>query len=314
MRHPSDPRASARAVTAMRSVVAVAALTIGGCGDRAEDAVETRANDDLVIADVGFATPESVIHDEIADVYLVSNISGDPFAKDGDGFISRLAPDGSVLALRWIDSSRTSTRLDAPKGLALTAEHLWVADIDTLRRFDRQTGEFAGSVPIEGSTFLNDVTVGPDGELYVTDSGFGPGFEPNGSDAIWRVAADLSVRALCQDPTLGNPNGIAYGNVDLFAVSWTTGEFALVGEKGPMAPVKLPTAQLDGLVRTPDGRWLISSWAGRCVYELAPNGTATVVVAEVDTPADIGFDGTRMRILIPSFSSDRVIVRRLPEK
>src|SRR5439155_11692308 len=44
----------------------------------------------------GFLTPESVLHDPVQDIYFVSNINGSPTAKDNNGFISRVRPDGAV--------------------------------------------------------------------------------------------------------------------------------------------------------------------------------------------------------------------------
>ena len=48
---------------------------------------------------VGFRTPESVLYDPKADLYLVANIHGDPSARDVNGFISRISPEGQVVAL-----------------------------------------------------------------------------------------------------------------------------------------------------------------------------------------------------------------------
>ncbi len=94
------------------------------------------------------------------DVYLVSNINGAPLDKDGNGFISRLAPDGSVLDLKWIDGGAPGVALDAPKGMAIAGGVLYVADITELRMFDASSGEPMGSVEVPGSTFLNDVAAG----------------------------------------------------------------------------------------------------------------------------------------------------------
>ena len=45
-------------------------------------------------ADSGLNTPECAIHDEKADIYIVSNINGNPLGEDKAGFISRVAPSG----------------------------------------------------------------------------------------------------------------------------------------------------------------------------------------------------------------------------
>ena len=68
-----------------------------GSGNAAAD-----ASAGIVIANVGFSTPESVLHNPVADIYLVSNISGSPIDEDGDGFISRHGSPGvSREAARW---------------------------------------------------------------------------------------------------------------------------------------------------------------------------------------------------------------------
>src|SRR2546426_7894859 len=67
----------------------------------------------------GFLTPESVLHDPVQDIYFVSNINGSPTAKDNNGFISRVRPDGAVENLKFIEGGHSGVTLNAPKGLAI---------------------------------------------------------------------------------------------------------------------------------------------------------------------------------------------------
>jgi hypothetical protein len=94
----------------------------------------------------GFSTPEGVVHDTAADVYFVSNINGSPGASDGNGFISRMRPDGTVDSVPFVAGGRDGVTLDAPKGMAISGDTLWVADIDAMRAFDRRTGAALGAV------------------------------------------------------------------------------------------------------------------------------------------------------------------------
>lgn len=302
---PSSDRLMTRLATACALGSALCA-----CGGEEAPAVL-----DLEIAGVGFMTPESVLHDPDADVYLVSNINGDPFEKDDDGFVSRLSPDGRVLALRWIDGASESVDLDAPKGMAILGDELWIADIDQLRRFDRTSGAQKPSIPIPGATFLNDVAVGPDGVIHVTDSGFAPGFTATATDAIWRVeitGGTPKLVTLARGEELAHPNGLCSGARDLFCVDWEKGEFVMISATGKReAPLKLPHKQLDGLVRTETARWFASSWEGRCIYEISPKGDVTARIKEIDQPADIGYDAKRSRLLIPLFGSDSVLVKKI---
>ena len=119
----------------------------------------------------GFSTPESVLHDSTQDIYFVSNINGSPTAKDNNGFISRVRPDGAVENLKFIEGGRAGVTLNAPKGLALLGDTLWVADIDMVRAFNARTGAVIDSVKLDSAVFLNDVAVAATGAIYITDTG-----------------------------------------------------------------------------------------------------------------------------------------------
>jgi hypothetical protein len=96
-----------------------------------------RADSHLMVVS-GFQTPESVVHDPIADLYLVSNVGpGNPGALDHNGFISRVSPEGVILQLKWIQDGVNGATLNGPKGIWLYGNALHVADVDTVRIFDR---------------------------------------------------------------------------------------------------------------------------------------------------------------------------------
>ena len=50
----------------------------------------------------GLKNPESALHDPAAGAIYVSNTNSDVMEKDGNGFITKLTPDGEVLALEWV--------------------------------------------------------------------------------------------------------------------------------------------------------------------------------------------------------------------
>lgn len=264
----------------------------------------------------GFSTPESVLHDTAADVYLVSNINGAPLDKDGNGFISRVTPAGEVAELRWIDGAAEGVDLHAPKGMALLGDTLYVADIDCVRMFVRTTGAAAGAVCIDGATFLNDVAVDANNALYVTDTGMqagAEGFEPSGSEAVYRFGPGGGYGAVLEGEGLGNPNGIAFGPRGGFVVTFGSGEIYLLEEGGGRTPV-LPAAegrQLDGIVFTTDGGFLFSSWGDQAVHRVAPDGSVTRVLEGVEAPADLGYDAGRNRVLVPLFMANTVIIQAL---
>ncbi len=113
----------------------------------------------------GFATPESVLWDPDQDVYFVSNINGQPLAADDNGFISRINPETLQIDAKWIDAAKPDIILNAPKGMAILGDDLYVADLSVVRKFDRKTGKPKGEIPIPGSTFLEPT---PSGRLPET--------------------------------------------------------------------------------------------------------------------------------------------------
>ena len=298
---------------AKRSVwIALAPLVLIGCGGDAEpDAQATEeatTPEAITVTGVGFMTPESVLHDEEGDVYLVSNIAGSPVEEDSNGFISRVAPTGDVIALKWIDGAAEGVTLHAPKGMAIVEDTLYVTDVTTVRLFDRNSGQPLGDIPVIGSDFLNDLHAGPDGEMYVTDSGMTAGeggLVPTGNDAIY-VIRDREVEMLASGEELGRPNGMHMVGSTLWVVAFGAPALYSIGEDGKTTEVTLPAGGLDGLELTRDGQLLISSWEAQAIYRGTPDGGFEVVVPDVESPADIGYDEVRGHLLVPLFMKDEV--------
>lgn len=260
------------------------------------------------VADVGFATPESVLHDTSSDVYLVSNINGAPTAADGNGFISRLSPDGEVLELKWIDGEAEGVTLNAPKGMAVSGGMLWVTDIDCVRMFDLAAGTPAGEVCVDGATFLNDLVAHPDGAgVLLTDSGLDPTFAPSGTDALYHMTAD-GYAAVVRDPEFGAPNGVATtADGSALVVTFMSGQvFSVTGLDEKEQVLAVEGAQLDGVEVLADGRVLVSNWATSCVHLLDTDGTLTCAMPDLEAPADIGFDANRGHVLVPLFNANEV--------
>ncbi|MCI0433976.1 MAG: SMP-30/gluconolactonase/LRE family protein [Gemmatimonadetes bacterium] len=289
-------------------IVALAALLGSGCGG---EGGQVPVDMGIRIADVGFMTPESVLMDTVADVYLVSNINGQPTAEDDNGFISRLTPDGQVENLKWIDGAASLATLDAPKGMAIKGDTLFVTDIKCIRMFNRTSGESFGSLCVEGTTFLNDIAVGPEGSLFVTDSGLNPDFSSSGTDAVYRLSLEEGRPhvTIAKDAALGAPNGIAIGSRGIFVVTYGSGEvlrFTPQGEKTVVMPAS--NRQLDGIVFSNDGGFLFSAWGDSSVYHVDGAGQIHRLITGVASPADIGYDPRRNRVLVPLFTQNAVLL------
>lgn len=258
----------------------------------------------------GFKTPESVIHDTSEDLYLVSNVNGKPHEKDDNGFIARVTPNGEVDP-SFISGESQDVTLHAPKGMAVADGVLYVTDIDRVQTFDAVTGEPKQEILFRGATFLNDIAVSDDGEIWVSDSGLDENFQSTGTDAVYRLKDGKPVKVR-SGKDLGGPNGLLPEEGGTWVVTFRSGELYWVGPDGKKDRTqKLPKGQNDGIVKDTGGRLLISSWEGASILAGVPGGTFAELVSGVKAPADIGYDAQRSRLLIPLFEKNHVIFHAL---
>lgn len=266
------------------------------------------ADAQIMVSDVGFATPESVEYYAAEDLYLVSNINGSPFDADDNGFISKLSPDGKVIDLKWIDGASDKVQLHAPKGLTIIGNKLFVADITQVQVFELPSGKQLSTIDVKGSSFLNGIDAGDGNHVYVTDTGMKPGFESSGTDAIFKVWDDGKVETILKDPKMGQPNGIIYDNGDLYVVFFSSARFIKIDSQGEITEMPQPFGgRLDGLVKLKDGGLAMSSWESSSI-EVYKDGEYETIAEFLNSPADMDVDTKRNRLLIPLFNEDKVLI------
>jgi len=267
----------------------------------------------------GMKVPESVRYDPELDVFYVSNINGNPSEKDNNGFIVRVRADSTNVVTMVAEAGKKGVTLNAPKGMALKGDTLFVADIDALREFNRRTGAPIRSVSLaaQKATFLNDVVVGGDGAIYITDTGIvfdaKGGMTHPGVNRIFKIVGTKVTEAAKGD-SLNNPNGITWdvaGSRFLLAPfggpnvqTWTPGQNPASLASGP--------GQYDGIEVLKSGNILVSSWADSAVHIVRGGGTMAPLVKNVSAPADIGVDTKRNVLAVPRFNDGKVEYYRLP--
>jgi sugar lactone lactonase YvrE len=276
---------------------------------------ETSAGAARKVGETGnFEGPESVRYDRDLDVWFVSNINGHPGAKDNNGYISRLKSDGTPDSLKFIAAGKRAVTLNAPKGIAVVGDTLWVADIDAVRAFNKRTGAPLTSVRVRGAKFLNDVAVGPDGALYLTDTGLIP--DPKtmlkhvGPDRIYKVASGRATVAL-ESPQLAGPNGITWDSGDNQFVIVSFGGpsiFAWKPDSKELRPLGTGPGEQDG-VEVSDGNLVVTSWTDSSLFILK-DGQSTKVASGLASPADIGINGKR--VAVPQLMENKVQFWELP--
>ncbi|HEX6087705.1 MAG TPA: hypothetical protein VF266_24445 [Thermoanaerobaculia bacterium] len=259
--------------------------------------------------------PESVLYDAQQDVYFISNLNGGLQTVDNNGFITRVDAKTMFVTLKWIEAG-----LDAPKGMGIAGDTLYVSDILGVRKFDRRTGRPLGEVELPGATLINDI-VSDGRNVYVSDTGLrvaeGHTFARTGTDAIWKISGDRAEK-IASGPELKHPNGLEWVDGRLWVVTFGPREIyslnvarASARDRVPRTVAKLPRGQLDGLVRLEDGTLVVSSWLGEGIYRGTPGARFEPILTGIDAPADLGYDTKRHRLLVPIPGANQVTIHAL---
>ena len=260
----------------------------------------------------GFQAPEAARWDPDQKLWFVANINGAPSTKDNNGFISRLKPDGSVETLKFVEGNKKGVTLNAPKGMAIVGDTLWVCDIDAVRGFNRKTGALVANIKVPGAAFINDITPGPDG-LYATDTGVILGADGSskhpGPDAIYLIAGRKATTAFKFDGQPA-PNGITWDpNGERLIVAffgdksvsaWTPGDSAArkIGE-GP--------GMFDGIESFGPDQVLVTSWVDSSL-SLLSEGRMTKLIGGIGAPADIGYDRETGHVVVPQLTENKLAI------
>jgi len=256
-----------------------------------------------VIANVGLVGSECVRYDAAADRYVVSNLNG-----SDAGFVSVVTPDGSVEKLKWIDGA--ASNLADPLGLFIAGDRIYLADVDTVRVYDRRSGAAIRAIPVPGAQRLNDLAVAADGTIYVTDSA-----RPDQPGALYRISPKGRVGEwVARNDALEKPNGIAVMPDGTIVHGGRGVNLVFRNASGRILRERtLPTGRIDGIVALADGGLLVASQDGHAVYHIAPNnGAITQVARDIEVPAAIGYDSKRNRLIVPQIRAASLTFVDLP--
>ena len=237
------------------------------------------------------AIPESVLPEK--GVMYVSEIDGEPWGRDGKGEVGKLSRDGKIIDLNWI------TGLNAPKGLAVNGDLLYVADLDELVVISISQNKIDRRIKISGAAGLNDVTVDKNGVVYVSDTQ---------KACVFRV--EKGVAALYLE-NLKGANGVKAVGDKLYVL---TGDGMYVtGADKKLTKICVLENGGDGIEPVGNGDFLVTAWGG-WLYYVHADGTKDILLDTHTTKkrtADIGYDPKTRIIYVPTFLAKSVDAYKL---
>ena len=286
----------------MKQIFFLGVLFLAACagsGDKATENQETtNQQHELILkweSDSLLKVPESVLFDKENQVLYVSNIDGtDPWGADGKGSIGKVGLDGKIIAAEWV------TGLNAPKGMGMFNGKLYAADLGEIAVIDIASGKLEKKIPIESATGLNDISVDPNGVIYVTEML---------SKKLYKVENE---KAEIIAENLTKPNGVLFHENEIYLLD-NGGFYKMNADKSLTLIVDGMDGGTDGIENVQGNEFIVSCWEGALWY-INGDGSKQLLMdtrAEKRNTADIGFDRETKTVYVPTFWRNTVVAYEL---
>lgn len=249
-------------------------------------------------SDTTVRTPESVLLDRKRDILYVSCVNENPWEKDGNGYISKMDKSGQIIELKWI------TGLDAPKGMGIRGNSLFIADINTVVEADIKTGKIINKIELDGKPDLNDITVSDNGTVYVSGSG---------SVIIYKLE-NGQLNPIFTGKDGERFNGLFWekermllltsNSSTFYEIPWNTMEAKVIAQN---------LGHGDGIAPVGDGGYICTNWSGAINYVSSASKVTELqnTIEQGENAADCDFCIEDQILYIPTFFKNRVKAYKL---
>jgi hypothetical protein len=233
-------------------------------------------------------TPESVL--PYGNWLYVSLIDGGASDVDFKGGIALLSQSGMTVNKEWIKG------LNAPKGMGIYKDIMYVADINRVIKIDVKTARILKKIDIEGTIFLNDIAIDSKGNVFVSDTRL---------NNIYKITDDQPTLYL---ENIKSANGLKTIKTDLFILSGP--ELIKIDANQKITTIaKGLESGGDGLEPLDKNTFIASCWSG-LVYTINLDGKVLKLLdtrEEKINTADIGYNPKLKILYIPTFLKNSVI-------
>ncbi|MBN2519772.1 MAG: hypothetical protein JXB17_04645 [Bacteroidales bacterium] len=234
-------------------------------------------------------TPESAYYDQERDVIFVSNINSGATEEGDNGFISKLNRQGEIIELKWV------TGINTPKGIGVFGNNLYVTETNKLVIIDIEKAEIIEKISIEGTGFLNDISIDSLGKVFISDSKANKifTFYDGKIDTFLNKGIDKTNGLLCESERL------LLASSDFNAIDYKTKEITIINDSIQGG---------DGIAAIGDGFYFVSEWPGE-VFLIKPDHSIISILntrAEKRNTADIDYIKKDSILLVPTFYENTI--------
>lgn len=251
-----------------------------------------------------FDQPESVVFDAQHKLFYVSNVGGNPNEADGDGYLTQLSLDGKIIEQHWLKG------LNAPKGMAIVDDTLYVSDINELVVINLTDKKIIQRHLAPQAKFLNDVAADANGNIFVSDML---------TNTIHRLAND-QFETWLHNEKLEAPNGLLIEGNQLIVASWgnMTDGFA-TAIPGHLKTIDIasktiqslgdatPAGNLDGVEPDGNGNYFVTDWMVGKLLHISPIGISKTLLSLDQGSADHAVILSQGLIIIPMMKTNTVL-------
>ena len=231
------------------------------------------------------------------------------FDNGADGAVYRVDPDKGTREIY-------AGKLEDPCGLAFLGNTLWAADRKGVYRVTKGKVElvFPAKLFPRELHFLNDLAVGRNGALYVSDTGDSTAA---GHGAVFRLVQGRRPEMVPGSDTVraqSSVNGLFPGGGDsLYTVGYRTGVLSVTDGKGSWRESARGLGAPDGIEAAGDKAFYVSDNVGGDLFlvQRAGDTKPAKLASGLKAPADLVVDHVRGLLVVPENDANRLSVYQI---
>jgi len=257
-----------------------------------------------------YDAPDQAVWHAKTRTWFVSNLGGGiSLKKDNYGWITQTDEKGNVIQDFWIGKTEG---MHAPSGMTTTDDYLYVCDREGVYEIEITKRKIKNFFKIEGATFINDVVIAQNGDLYVSDF-FG--------DKIYKLSKENRKPEIwLETATLKAPDGLYMEKDKLIVASWgklsnpATFETSVLGD---LLSIDLKTKKievlvskmgnLEGITKADDFYFVTDWFSGKVLKVNAQQKTVSTFISGLKNPTDPNFAPELNVLAIPQHGTNQVL-------